>query len=32
MTEDSGVWGYCGGKPVYLVKLINVKMSGKSVI
>jgi len=29
--EKEQVWGYCGGKPVYLVKLINAKMSGKSI-
>jgi hypothetical protein len=25
------VWDYCGGKPVYLVKVINAKMSGKNI-
>ena len=25
------VWEYCGGKPVYLVKVINAKMSGKNI-
>lgn len=29
--EKEQVWEYCGGKPVYLVKLINAKMSGKSI-
>jgi AAA+ ATPase superfamily predicted ATPase len=29
--EKEQVWKYCGGKPVYLVKLINAKMSGKSI-
>ena len=32
-SKDEGekVWGYCGGKPIYLVKVINAKMSGKEV-
>jgi len=29
--EKEKVWEYCGGKPVYLVKVINAKMSGKSI-
>ena len=29
--EKKKVWEYCGGKPVYLVKVINAKMSGKEV-
>ncbi len=29
--EKEEVWEYCGGKPIYLVKVINAKMSGKDV-
>lgn len=29
--EKQEVWDYCGGKPIYLVKLINAKLSGKEV-